>query len=160
MLTCKWQTAFCLAAALFVAGWILGSLDRQPRSHETYASYKARPDTAHVVVNVPLAPLMLRGTASGTRTLHIHDTVFIAHCLDTLVRFDSLAIASDTLSVCIARDLFSLSLNFAQRRKQLAIPYVAHDSVITRTIVDRRPWYEEVLMAIVSVAAGMLLGRL
>jgi hypothetical protein len=40
----------------------------------------------------------------------------------------------------------------------VAIPYIARDSIVAEVVT--RPWYEDVLMVIVSVLAGIVIGRI
>src|ERR1051325_11423263 len=148
MITIKWQTGLSICIVLFVAGYIFGNSKKPNTSH---IIYRERIDTAHTIVTVPLRPLHITAPASRTKRIRIHDTVFAARCLDTLI-------ASDTLSICYARDVFTVALHFAARQMPIEIPYVARDSVVTEFVT--RPWYEDVLMVRVSVAAGMVLGRL
>jgi hypothetical protein len=150
MLHIKWRTVLCVCHALFVAGYIAGSCNKRNTSN---TAYRERIDTAHTLVTVSIKPLLVSAKTNRTKTIRIHDTIFTARCIDTVI-------ASDTLSICYARDEFTIALHFAARQLPMAIPYVARDSIITDFSTRTRPWYEDVLMVIVSIAAGMVLGRL
>jgi hypothetical protein len=131
-------------------GWVVGS-HQSDRSGWTHATYRERHDTVHTILRVPRPPIITTAHENRVKSIRIHDTLYTARCLDTVI-------ASDTLSVCYARDTFAISLHFAARQMPVAIPYVARDSIIAQVV--SRPWYEDVLMVIVSFVAGMVLGKL
>jgi hypothetical protein len=162
----KWQDD----APLFVAALLLGFLlahDFGTSSHDTIREkeiVRARPDTAHSVADVSLHPI--KATAKENRTIILHDTLYREACLDTLIRSDTAAIAPDTLSVCYARNMFSVALGFSPRRKFIAVPYMARDTFYWRedsirvTDATGRAWYDDALVVILSLAAGIIVGKL
>jgi hypothetical protein len=167
-MTIKWQDAALLLVAVFLLGWLL-SHGAGPASegivHEKEI-VREHVDTAHSVVDVPLHPFNVMGTTNHTRTITLHDTVFREACLDTLLGGDTTALAPDTLSVCYARDSFSVAVGFSPRRKDVAVSYLAHDTFYWN---ERSPpayegkahaWYDDVLIVILSLAAGIIVGKL
>jgi hypothetical protein len=165
-MTVKWQRAALLVAAAFLLGWLL--------SHSTSANddvirekeiVNTRFDTVHSVAQVPLRPLHAEAPTNHSKTIMLHDTIYREACLDTLIAGDTTAIAPDTLSVCYARDTFSLALGLAARRKNIAVPYVAHDTFYWRDNEEqfrenKQPWYDAVLVVILSLVAGIIVGKL
>ncbi len=167
-MTTKWQDDAMLLVAAFLLGLFLAqhsgtSSNSTIREKEIV---RARPDTVRTVIEVPTHSLHLKGTVNRTRIIVRHDTVYRAACLDTLIAGDTLATAPDTLSVCYARNAFSISLGFSPRRMRVAVPYLARDTFYWRndsiraTRASGRAWYDNVLLVIVSIAAGMIVGKL
>jgi hypothetical protein len=166
-MTIKWQDAALLLAAAFLLGWLLShgtSIGESTIQEKEIV--QTRLDTAHSVVDVPLHPLRVLGTTNHTRTITLHDTVYREACLDTLIASDTAAIAPDTLSICYARDSFSIALELSPRRKDVAIPYIAHDTFFwhqnTPPAYEGKPrsWYDDALIVILSLAAGIIVGKL
>ncbi len=167
-MTIKWQDAALLLVAVFLLGWLI--------SHSTESSgtstiqekeiVREHFDTAHSVVYVPLRPLGITGTTNHTRTITLHDTIYREACLDTLIASDTTALAPDTLSVCYARDTFSVAVGFSPRRKNVAVPYIAHDTFywheheVPSPLESKRAWYDDALLVIISLAAGIIIGKL
>ncbi len=166
-MTIKWQDAALLLTAAFLLGWLL-SFERQSTVGGTIQEkeiVREHYDTAHSVVEVPLRALEVQGTTNHTRTITLHDTIYRETCLDTLIDIDSAAIAPDTLSVCYARDTFSVALGLSARRKSVDVPFIAHDTFYWHetappTYEPKRAWYDDALLVIISLAAGIIVGKL
>ncbi|MHB8392489.1 MAG: hypothetical protein ACYDBH_23390 [Acidobacteriaceae bacterium] len=167
-MTIKWQTAALLLVAAGLLGFLLaqGTRTDSNRSIRERELVRIRPDTALAVAQVPLRPLRLRTAANHVRTRTIHDTLYREACLDTLLTTDSSASGPDTLSVCYARKVFALFLGLAPRRRLVAVPYLARDTFYWREDSIRvaqgtgRAWYADALLVIISLAAGILFGKL
>ncbi len=127
---------------------------------------RTRPDTVLSIVEVPLRSIAINAKRNHTTTVIEHDTVFAEDCLDTLLTTDTAAIAPDTLSVCYARNAFALSLELAARRKPVEVPYLARDTFYWRADSIRiesgngHAWYDNALMVILAIAAGIIVGKL
>ncbi len=170
MISLKWQWALLGPAAAFVLGLLCGPCNpnRTDLSERTYESERIRDrlDTARSTVNVPIASMRVQAPANRVRSFTIHDTLFAERCLDTLLSTDSTATAPDTLSVCSARNVFSVCVGLSPRRKEVAVPYIARDTFYSRedtvrmTSSEKRSWFDEVLTILVSVAAGIVIGKL
>src|SRR5665213_484809 len=168
-MTIKWQDD---AALLILAAFLLGLFLAQSSHLSTTDAIKEkeiirqRPDTAHSVIDVPLRPLHISAPGNRIKTIVLHDTIYREACLDTLLRSDTAALAPDTLAVCYARNIFSVSLGLSARRKFVAVPYLARDSLYWRTDSIRvasasgRAWYDDSLVIILSLAAGIIVGKL
>ncbi len=166
-MTIKWQDATLLLIAAFLLGWLLSyktgsSSDGIVHEREIVREHF---DTAHSVVYVSLRSLLAKGTTNHTRTILLHDTIFREACLDTLIASDTTALAPDTLSVCYARDSFSVAVGFSPRKKNVAVPYIAHDTFYWRDNAtpsnqNKSAWYDDALMIIISLAAGIIVGKL
>lgn len=170
MIQLKWQWAVMGPVAAFLLGLFCGPCDsyRTNSSYSTYESQRIRDrlDTARSTVYVPLTSMRVQAPANRVRTITIHDTLFTERCLDTLLSTDSTATAPDTLSVCFARNVFSVCVGLSPRRKEVAVPYIAHDTFYSRedtvrmTSSEKRSWFENLLTVLVSVAAGIVIGKL
>ncbi len=167
-MTIKWQDAALLLVAMFLLGWLL-SFGRQTSGESTIQEkeiVREHYDSAHSVVYVPLRPVDVTGTSNHIKTLTVHDTVYREACLDTLITADTTAIAPDTLSVCYVQDTFSVAVGFSPRRKNVAIPYIAHDTFYwhehSSPAYEGKPraWYDDALLVIISLAAGIIVGKL
>jgi hypothetical protein len=164
----KWQWAMIGPVAAFLIGLLCSGPNATHESHVTHESQliRMRLDTAHSTVTVPIAAIRARGASNRVRTIAMHDTIFAEHCLDTLLQHDTLQTAPDTLSVCFARNVFSVFVAFSPRRKEIAVPYIARDTFYSRedtvriAASEKRSWYEEVLTVLVSVAAGVVIAKL
>jgi hypothetical protein len=166
----NWQDAAALMAVAFFIGFLLSN--NQPRTSDggtinEKEIFRTRIDTAISVVYVPLSPLKASASPNQTKTTVLHDTIYKEACLDTLLNEDTTAIAPDTLSICSAQNIFSISLGLSPRRKEVAVPYIAQDTFYSREDTIRvptggppKPWYEEALTIILSVAAGIVMGKL
>ncbi|SRR5579883_2477509 len=162
----KWQYAAALVGIAFFIGVLISYRSSAPTtngiSHEKQV-YRMRFDTAKTTVAVPVGRIRLRGPMA--HKLAADSTTSIA-CLDTILRMDTTALAPDTLSVCFARDTFSLRLGFSPRQKEVSVPYIAHDTFYSQIDTIRiaggssRAWYDDALIIILSIAAGIILGRL
>jgi hypothetical protein len=167
-MTIKWQDAALLVIALFLLGWLLshGAGSTGESTIQEKEIVQTRLDTAHSVVDVPLHSLRVLGTTNHTRTVTLHDTLYREACLDTLLSSDTAAIAPDTLSVCYARDSFSVAVGFSPRRKEVAVPYIAHDNFFWHQNTPpayegkSRAWYDDALIVIISLAVGIIVGKL
>lgn len=169
----KWQYAAALVAIAFLLGLLLaqgggspgGSSPGGSASHEKQV-LRTRIDTAHSVILVPSGRIGLHGRANRHDVISAKDTALKQACLDTLLTSDTSATAPDTLSVCFARDVFSVRLGLSPRRKMVAVPYIAHDTFISREDTIRmggaggRAWYDDVLVVVLSVAAGIIIGKI
>lgn len=164
----KWQDDALLLLAAFLLGLLLAH-GGQTTSNETIHErqiIRTRPDTARSVINVPLRPLNIRAPENKIKTIVLHDTIYREACLDTLLAIDTAATAPDTLSVCFARNIFSLSLGLSARRRNVAVPYLAHDTFYWQSDSIRvaedngRAWYNDALVVILSLAAGIIVGKL
>jgi len=152
----KWQSAALLLIAAFLLGLLLASSktssDRTVHEKEII---RTRVDTVRTIQHVLIRPLRIQAKA----TIH-QDSA----CLDTLLRADTSAETPDTMHVCFAKKIFSLAFGFAPRRKYFSIPVIVHDTFYwqedTVRIANTKAWYEDVLLAIVSVAARIVLGKL
>jgi hypothetical protein len=165
-MTIKWQDAALLLVAAFLLGWLLshGSSTGVSTIQEKEI-VREHFDTAHSVVYVPFRPLEIKSTTNHTRTITLHDTIYREACLDTLIASDTAATAPDTLSVCYARDSFSVAVGFSPRRKDVAVPYIAHDTFYWHEhsppqYEGDRKWYDDALIVILSLAAGIIVGKL
>jgi hypothetical protein len=167
-MTIKWQDAALLLVAMFLLGWLL-SFGRQTSGESTIQEkeiIREHYDTAHSVVYVPLRSMAVEGTTNHTRNITLHDTLYREACLDTLIVSDTTAVAPDTLSVCYARDTFSVAVGFSPRRKDVSVPYLAHDTFYwhehTPPPYEGKPrsWYDDALIVILSLAAGIIVGKL
>lgn len=168
-MTIKWQDdAALLILAAFLLGFLLAHGDQTNTNdiiHEKQL-IRTRPDTAHAVIDVPLRPLNIRAPGNQIKTIVLHDTIYREACLDTLLTSDTAATAPDTLSVCYARNMFSVSLGFSARRTFVAVPYLARDTFYWRedsirvTSASSRAWYDDALVVILSLAAGIIVGKL
>jgi hypothetical protein len=168
-MTIKWQDdAVLLIIGAFLLGFLLahgGQTTSNDTIHEKQI-IRARPDTAHSVIDIPLRPLNIRAQSNRIKTIVLHDTIYREACLDTLLRSDTSAAAPDTLSVCYARNIFSVSLGFSPRRKSVAVPYIARDTFYWRedsirvASASSRAWYDDALVVILSLAAGIVVGKL
>ena len=166
-MTIKWQDAALLLAAAFLLGLLLahgGQTSSNDTVHEKEI-VRARIDTAHSLVDVPLHPLLAKGKSNHVKTIILHDTIYREACLDTVIRNDTSATAPDTLSVCYARNNFFVQMGFAERKKYVAVPYLAHDTFYSRedTVrIENNPhaWYDDILVVIISLAAGIIVGKL
>ncbi len=164
----KWQDAALLLAAVFLLGWLLShsTASTEPNTIQEQEIVREHFDTAHSVVFVPFPPLAITGTSNRTKTILLHDTVYREACLDTLIASDTAALAPDTLSVCYARDSFSVALGLSARRKSVGVPYVAHDTFywheqfIPSAVEGKRAWYDDALLVMISLAAGIIIGKL
>jgi hypothetical protein len=167
----KWQVGTALLIAAFLLGLLLaGKTSMNATEHTVHEReiFRTRIDTAHSIVNVSLAPIMAIGRTNRILTHTIHDTLYQTACLDSILVTDTTAIAPDTLSVCYERrlDNFAVRLWLSPRRKEVMVPYLAHDTFYWREdsvrITGSTPhkWYEDVLMVIVSIAAGIVLTKL
>ena len=167
----KWQTAIILLLLVFLLGLFLsGKTSSILNEHSVHEKtiLRTRVDTAYSNVIVPLAPIVATGHANRVLTRTVHDTLYQTPCLDSILVTDTAATAPDTLSVCYHRenDSFAVGLWLSPRRKEVTIPYLAHDTFYWREDSVRiasgtsRKWYEDVLMVIVSIVAGMMVGRL
>src|ERR1700722_316770 len=118
-MTIKWQDAAVLIAAVFLLGWLLSHSTESTGQNTIQEKEIVREhfDTAHSVVYIPFHPLGIMGTSNHIRTIMLHDTIYREACLDTLLKSDTTALAPDTLSVCYARDSFSVAVGFSPRRK-------------------------------------------
>ena len=167
----KWQTVAILLLVVFLLGIFLSrktsSILNEHSVHEK-TILRTRVDTAYSTVIVPLAPIMATGHANRVLTHTVHDTLYRIPCLDTILVTDTAATAPDTLSVCYNRESnsFAARLWLSPRRKEVTIPYLAHDTFYWRedsvrtTSNTSRKWYEDVLTVIVSIVAGIVVGRL
>jgi len=164
----KWQDDALLLLAAFLLGLLLAQ-HSGTRTHDIIREkemIRARPDTAHSVVQVPIPPLTAKASANRITTIVLHDTVYREACLDTLLASDTSATAPDTLSVCYARNMFSVAMSFSPRRKFIAVPYLARDTFYWRQDSlrvaegDGRAWYDDALLVILSLAAGIIVGKL
>ena len=164
----KWEDVAMLLVLAFVLGLLLaeGSGTRSNDVIREREFIRARPDTVHTVVEIPTHPIAVHAQRNRTRTIILHDTIFKEACLDTLVTTDPTACAPDTLSICYAQHSFALSLGFAPRRKEVTIPYLAHDTFYWRAdslrteAASSRAWYEDIMTILVAVAAGIVVGKL
>jgi hypothetical protein len=167
-MTLKWQDAAVLLAAAFLLGWLLSHATESTAQNTIQEKEIVREhfDTAHSVVYVPFRPLGITGTSNHAKTLTLHDTIYREACLDTLIASDTTALAPDTLSVCYARDTFSVAVGFSPRRKRVEVPYVAHDTFywhehfIPTLEENKRSWYDDALLVILSLAGGIIIGKL
>jgi hypothetical protein len=167
----KWQTAALLLLAAFLLGLLLSTTTSTTNTghniHEKEV-VRARFDTAYTIVAVKLSPIHASGVSNRTKTIIHHDTIFKTPCLDTILVTDTSAVSPDTISVCYApiADSFNVSLRLAARKKEVRVPYIAMDTFIWRSdsihvsSSTERKWYDEVLMVIVSIAAGIILSKL
>ncbi len=167
-MTIKWQNVALLIIVALLLGFLLaqGTHTNTNRSVRVKELVRTRIDTARVVARVPLRSWRLTARANREKIKTIHDTVFREACLDTLLTTDTSATAPDTLSVCYARNAFSLCLGLAPRRTLVAVPYLARDTFYWREDSERiaatsgRAWYPDALLVIISIAAGLLFGKL
>ena len=167
-MTIKWQDAALLIVAVFLLGWLLSRSTDSTVGTTIQEKEIVREhfDTAHSVVYVPFHPLGIKGTTNHTRTITLHDTIYREACLDTLITGDTTATAPDTLSVCYARDSFSVAVGFSPRRKNVSVPYLAHDTFywhenfVPSQLESKRAWYDDALLVILSLAAGIIVGKL
>ena len=157
MITLRWQSAALIMIAAFVLGFVMhkGKHEEHSASHEKLI-VRDRVDTVHTLVQVPISRLQLR---AGGRDAARH-----AICIDTLLHADTSASAPDTISICYARNIFSLAIGFAPRRTFLALPITMRDTFYSREdtvrITDSRAWYADVLTIVLSILAGVVVGRL
>jgi hypothetical protein len=168
----KWQDAAMLIAIAFFIGFLISNNPPKPTSNNNGTInekeiFRTRLDTVLSVVYVPFRPLTARAAPNNSKTITLHDTIYEEACLDTLFKTDTSAIAPDTLSICTADNLFSIALSLSPRRKEVAVPYIARDTFYSREDTVRvasgeppRPWYEQALVVILSVAAGIVMGKL
>jgi len=168
-MTIKWQDdLLLLIAAAFLLGFLLAHHSSISTNNTTKEKeiIRQRPDTAHSVIALPLHPLNIRALGNRTKTIVLHDTVYRDACLDTLIKSDTAATAPDTLSVCYARNIFYVSLGLSPRRQLVAIPYLARDTFYWRAdsihveAASGRAWYDDALVVILSLAAGIIVGKL
>jgi hypothetical protein len=166
-MTIKWQDATLLLVTAFLVAWLLSHSSESSSDGIVHEKEIVREhfDTAHSIVYVPLRPFGIAGTTNHTRTVVLHDTIYREACFDTLIANDTAAIAPDTLSVCYARDSFSVVVGFSPRRKDVAVPYIAHDTFYWHenappSYQSNRAWYDDALMVILSLAAGIIVGKL
>jgi hypothetical protein len=167
-MTIKWQDAVLLLVAVFLLGWLLSHSSESTGQSTIQEKEIVREhfDTAHSVVDVPMHPLIVMGTTNHSRTITRHDTIYREACLDTLIASDTTATAPDTLSVCYAKDSFSVALGLSERRKNVAVPYIAHDTFywhehdVPSPLESKRAWYDDALLIIISLAAGIIVGKL
>jgi hypothetical protein len=165
----KLQHAAELIAIAFLIGFLISQ--KAPTSsnsgiiHEKQI-FRDRFDTVLSVIYVPLRPLKAKGKPNIINTIALHDTIYKQSCLDTLLSNDTSAIAPDTLSICSAQNIFSISLGLSPRRKEVAIPYIARDTFYSRDDTvhvptgETRAWFQDALTIILSVAAGIIFGKL
>jgi hypothetical protein len=167
-MTIKWQDAALLLVAVFLLGWLLSHSTTSTGENTIQEKEVIREhfDTAHSVVEVPLRSVRMMGTTNHTRTITLHDTLYREACLDTLISSDTAALAPDTLAICYARDTFSVAVGFSPRRKNVAVPYLAHDTFywhehfVPSPLESKRAWYDDALLVILSLAAGIIVGKL
>ncbi len=166
-MTIKWQDAALLLLAAFLLGLLLATGGHSVRNQAVHEKevVRDRLDTSHTVVSVPFAAIQANSRPNRTKTIVLHDTVYREACLDTLIASDTAALAPDTLSVCYARDAFSLALGLAARRKNIAVPYVAHDTFYWRDNEEqfrenKQPWYDALIGIVIALAAGIIVGKL
>jgi hypothetical protein len=165
----KWHEAAALIALAFIIALLLSQKPPSSGSSGTINEkeiFRDRFDTVHSVIYVPLSPLMVNATPNQIKTITLHDTIYKEYCLDTLLTADTTAIAPDTLSICSLQNTFSISLGLSARRKDVAVPYIARDTFYSREdtmkvpIGEARPWYQDVLVIILSVVSGIIFGKL
>lgn len=166
----KWQTAALLLVAAFLLGLLLSAHTSTDTGHVVREKemVRARFDTAYSVVTIKHLPIRVNGVGNRWRTIVVHDTIFRSRCLDTVLVTDTSAVSPDTISVCYTPiiDSFRVSLRLAARKQGVRIPYVAMDTFVWRSDSVRiassseNRWYDEVLMVIVSIAAGIVLSKL
>ena len=167
-MTIKWQDAALLLVAVFLLGWLLSHGAGSTNEGVVHEKEIVREhfDTAHSVVYVPLRTVGVMGTTNHTKTVTLHDTVYREACLDTLIANDTTAIAPDTLSVCYARDNFSVAIGLSARKKDVLVPYIGHDTFYWHENSPpayegkARAWYDDALIVIISLAAGIIVGKL
>jgi hypothetical protein len=167
-MTIKWQDATLLLVAVFLLGWLISHSTGSTGNSTIQEKEIVREhfDTTHSVVDVPLRPILAKANTNHVRTILLHDTIYREACLDTLIASDTTATAPDTLSVCYARDSFSVAVGFSPRRKNVAVPYIAHDTFywhehdIPSPLESKRAWYDDALLIIISLAAGIIVGKL
>jgi hypothetical protein len=129
---------------------------------------RTRADTARSIVTVPFAHIAFAGRSNRIQTRVVHDTLYRTRCLDSLLVSDTAAIAPDTLSVCYEAktDSFAAKLWLSARRKEVLVPYLAHDTFYWRQDSVRLAtsssthWYDEILMIAAAIAAGFVISRL
>ena len=158
-----------MAVAFFI-GYLISNNESKQNNGNTVSEkevYRTRIDTAISVVYVPLGPLNAKAAPNQIKTITLHDSIYKEACLDTLLTTDTTAIAPDTVSLCIAQNIFSISLGLSPRRKEVAVPYIAQDTFYSREDTIRvpsgeppKPWYEEALTVMLSVVAGVIFGKL
>ena len=167
----KWQVGTALLIAAFLLGLLLSSKTSMNSTEHTVHEreiLRTRIDTAHSVVTVSLAHILAIGRTNRILTRTVHDTLYRTVCLDSVLVTDTTATAPDTLSVCYEHpaDRFAVRLWLSPRRKAIAVPYLAHDTFYWRedsvrvTSSTASKWYDDVLMVILSVAAGIMLTKL
>jgi hypothetical protein len=161
----KWSDAALLLAAAFLLGWLISHSSQSPNTMMEKELIKTRIDTVLSIVEVPIRPILLHSEKNATKTVVLHDTVYREACLDTLLTSDTAAIAPDTLSVCYARDLFSVALGLSPRRQNIKVPYLAHDTFFWRDNENefregKQPWYDLALGVLIALAAGIVIGKL
>ena len=162
----KWQDAALLLVAAFLLGWLISHGSQPPNARiQEKELIKEKADTVLSVVSVPIRPLAVRSPKNTSTTIVLHDTVYPEVCLDTLLKTDTTAIAPDTLSVCYARDLFSIAFGLSPRRESIKVPYIAHDTFLWRDNeeqfqAEKQPWYDVALGVIIALAAGIVIGKL
>ncbi|GEM_PF-2562794 len=164
----KWQDAAILLAIAFLLGFLLAPHSQSSSQDEVREReiVRVRPDTVRTLVTVPMPPLHVRSAPNRARTVVLHDTLYREACLDTLLRSDTAASAPDTLSVCYLQDRFSVALGLATRKQAVAVPYLAHDTFYWREDETRSEtghgsaWYDDALVVILSLAAGIIVGKL
>src|ERR1017187_5286272 len=108
----KWQDAAGLMAVAFFIGYLISNNESKQNNGNTVSEkevYRTRIDTAISVVYVPLGPLNAKAAPNQIKTITLHDSIYKEACLDTLLTTDTTAIAPDTVSLCIAQNIFSIS---------------------------------------------------
>ena len=167
----KWQIALLLLIAAFLLGLLLsGKTSVTSSDHTTHEReiIRSHLDTARSTVTVPLSHIAVSGKSNRTVTRTVHDTLYRARCFDSLLVTDTAAIAPDTLSLCYEprADSFAATLWLSARRKEVLVPYVAHDTFYWRSdsvqlsASSSTHWYDELLMIAVSIAAGIVIAKL
>ena len=168
-----WRS-YALAAALgFILGLLLtsGPTTRfEEHTQHITTRERVRHDTVLRIITVPTQAVHVTGRAAErprpVRFAEAPAIVAPAVCLDTLL-CDTLSATPDTLSVCYApqRSLFMVAFRPSPRHYPMRIAYDAHDSVITQIDSFREAtssghhWYDELMLILVSVAAGLILSR-
>ncbi len=164
----KWQIAALLLLAAFLLGLLLSANTTTDTDHTIRDKelIRTRFDTAYRVVTIAPSPVRASGASNRMKPIALHDTIYQAPCLDTILVTDTSAVSPDTISVCYVSvvDSFTISLRLSPRRKEVAIPYIVTDTFFWHTDSIRaaanKKWYDDVLMVIVSIAAGMILSKL